>query len=147
MKSPEFNYSVTHDVWLVFKQGEGYWLQKFLKTGFGHVLMVYKDEYNWIFHDPHKLKLSSGICPYQVHEPVPRMLRKEGFNVIKITFFDRCTSKKIRHSRLNNCVSFIKYALGMRLYPITPYGLFKKLLRLTDKEKFKNGIRNVQLLS
>jgi hypothetical protein len=142
----DFNYSVTYDVWLVFKQGEGYWLQKFLKKGFGHVLMVSKDEYNWIFHDPHRLRLTHGIAPYKVTEPVPRLLRNEGYTVLKITFFDRSTKNSIRHSRLNNCVSFIKYALGIRIRAITPYSLYRKLLRLSERDKFRNGIRTVQMI-
>ena len=142
----DYNYSVTYDVWLIFKQGEGYWLQKFLKRGFGHVLILQNDGYNWIYLDPHRLRLVTGIPPYQVSEDLPRMLVHDGFTVLKLTFFDRSTMKKIRHSRLNNCVSFVKYALGIKVRTITPYGLFKKLLRLSERQKFKNGLKRIQII-
>ena len=142
----DWNYSVTNDAWLIFKNGEGYWLQRFLKKGFGHVLYLTRDKYNWIAHDPHKLKLCSFVPPYKVSDDLPRLLRADGYTVIKITFFDRSTKTKIRHSRLNNCVAFVKYALGIKLFTFTPFGLYKKLLTLSERKKFKNGIRNVQII-
>ena len=142
----EYNYSLRHEVFLIFKHGEGYWLQKFLRKGFGHVLMLTKDQYNWIALDPHRLKLCVVIPPYPATDDVPRMLVKDGYTVLKIVFFERSTMKRIRHSRLNNCVSFIKYALGIRVRAITPYGLFKRLLRLTENERFRNGIRDVTII-
>lgn len=142
----DYNYSVRHDVWLIFKQGEGYWLQRFLKRGFGHVLLLGKDKYNWLYLDPHQLKLTWGIPPFQVSENLPRLMRNDGYTVLKITFFDRATFQKIRHSRLNNCVSFIKYALGIKVLAFTPYQLYKKLLSLSERQKFKNGIHAVELI-
>ncbi len=142
----DWNYSVTYDAWLIFKSGEGYWLGRFFKKGFGHVLYLTKDEYNWMAHDPHKLRLCSFVPSYKVGEDLPRLLRNDGYTVLKITFFDRSTKTKMRHSRLNNCVSFVKYALGIKVFAFTPYGLFKKLLRLNERQRFKNGIRNVQII-
>jgi hypothetical protein len=133
-----------YDMWLIFKQGEGYWMQRFLKKGFGHVLLLTKDQYNWIYLDPHKLRLTCGIPPYTVDDNLPKMLKDEGYTVIQVTFFDRDTHKKLRHSRLNNCVSFVKYAMGIKLWAFTPYGLYKKLLRLNKTQRFINGITEVK---
>ncbi len=137
----------TYDVWLIFKPGEGYWLNRFLKKGFGHVLMLSRDQYNWIYHDPHKLRMTYGIPPYQVTDDLPHLLVEEGFTVIKIRFFDRDTTQKIHHSWLHNCVAFIKYALGINIRCLTPYGLYKKLLALNKRQKFVNGILTVEQVS
>ena len=140
----DYNYSERYDVWLVFKSAHGYWLNKFLKRGFGHVLFLTKDKYNWFYLDPHQLRLTYGISPYETSVNVPRLLRNEGFTVVKITFFDRATHRKLRYSHLCTCVSFVKYAMGISIRCLTPYGLFKKLLTLTEKQKFKNGIVQVK---
>ena len=142
----EFNYSVTTEAWLIFKPSNGYWLRKILKPGFGHVLLLQHDGFNWIAHDPHRLKMVVAIPPYKVTENVPRLMVNEGYNVIKVTSFDRNTNNKIKYFRLDHCVSFIKYAMGWRLFAQTPYGLYKKLLRLSGHEKFRNGIRTVELI-
>src|SRR4051812_35873773 len=110
--------TVHYDVWLIFKQGEGYWLQTFLKRGFGHVLLLTRDDYNWMFLDPHQLRLTYGIAPFKTSDDLPRMLKDEGYTVLHITFFDRDTKNKMRHSRMHNCVSFIKYAMGVKIWAL-----------------------------
>lgn len=142
----EFNYSATQNYWLIFKQGNGAWFQKFLRKGYGHVFVLTHDQYNWIVLDPHRLKLSVIIPPYQLHENVPRLMRLEGCAVLKITMFDRATYTTGGHSPYSNCVAFVKYCLGLKLFCITPYGLYRKLLRLNSRQQFRNGIRQVQLI-
>lgn len=141
-----YNYSVNEDYWLVFKQSQGYWLQKFLRVGFGHVFVVTKDEYNWIVIDPHKLKLVTVIAPFKTSENFPRMLVKDGYKVIKVSTYDRETSKKLRYLQPNFCVPLVKYILGIKVRAWTPYGLYKKLLSLTEKQKHATGIKSVQLI-
>ncbi len=142
----DFNYSVTQDYWLIFKQGEGAWFQKFLKKGFGHVLVLTRDKYNWIVLDPHRLKLNAVIPPYQVTENVPRLMVNDGYRVVKVTMFERSTFQTGGHSVFSTCVSFVKYCLGLKLFCVTPYGLYKRLLRLNSTTQKRNGIRQVQLI-
>ena len=142
----EYNYSVTQDFWIIFKQGNGAWFQRFLRQGFGHCFVLTHDSYNWIVLDPHRLKLVFTIPPYQLTENVPRMMVYEGFRVVKITTFDRATYKTGGHSPFSNCVSFVKYCLGIKLFCFTPYGLYKSLLRLSSKNQSRKGIRKVQLI-
>lgn len=136
----EYNYSIQQDIWLVFKSAEDYWVQRFCKKGFGHVLLITRDKYNWMYLDPHQLKLTFGISPFKASDDLPRLLRKEGHTVLHVTLFDRATHKKLRYMALCNCVSFVKYALGLSIRSFTPYGLFKNLLTLSEKQKFKNGV-------
>ena len=142
----EFNYSATQDFWIIFKQGNGAWFQKFLRHGFGHCFVLTHDNYNWIVLDPHRLKLVFTIPPYKVSENVPRMMVYEGYRVVKITMFDRATYRTGGHSPYSNCVAFVKYCLGLKLFCLTPYGLYKSLLRLNSNKQFRNGIRKVQLI-
>ncbi len=142
----EFNYSATQDYWLIFKGGEGAWFQKFLRKGFGHVFILTHDQYNWIVLDPHRLKLVFVIPPYKLTENVPRMLLIEGCRVVKITMFDRSTYLTGGHSPYSNCVAFVKYCLGIKLFCFTPYSLYKKLLNLDSKKQIRNGIRKIQLI-
>lgn len=141
-----FNFSVTTDYWLVFKQSEGYWLQKFLKKGFGHVFVITKDDYNWIVIDPHKLKLMTVIAPYQTSENFPRLLVNDGYKVLKVTTYDRKTSNKLCYWQFNFCVPIVKYILGIKVKSWTPYGLYKKMLRLNEKQKHSTGIKTIQLI-
>lgn len=129
-----------YDVWLVFKEAQGYWLNRILKKGFGHVLMVVKDKYNWMYFDPHQLRLTYGIAPYTADEDLPRLLKEDGYTVLRVTFIDRDTHKKLRYSHLCTCVSFVKYAMGISVRCLTPYGLYKKLQTMSDKNRAKNGI-------
>lgn len=141
-----YNYSVTQDYWLVFKQSNGYWLQKFLRFGFGHVFVITRDEYNWMVIDPHKLKLVTAIAPYKATENFPRMLVGDGYKVIRISTYDRSTNKKLFYWQPNFCVPMVKYILGIKVGAWTPYGLYKKLLRLNEGQKHATGIKSVQLI-
>lgn len=141
-----YNFSVSENYWLVFKQSQGYWLQKFLRVGFGHVFVVTKDDYNWIVIDPHKLKLVTVIAPFKASEDFPRILVKDGYKVIKVSTYDRETSKKLRYWQPNFCVPIVKYILGIKVNAWTPYGLYKKLLSLNEKQKHATGIKSVKLI-
>lgn len=140
----KYNVSVNGEYWLVFKQSQGYWLQKFLHYGFGHVFVVTRDAYNWIVIDPHKLKLVTVIAPYKVSENFPRMLINDGYKVLKVSTYDRETGIKLRYFQLNFCVPIVKYVLGIKVKAWTPYGLYKKLLRLNERQKHATGIKSVQ---
>ena len=122
--------------WVFFRDGEN-WLQRWvLKKDFGHIFLLTKDKYNWIFIDPLPDFLNTIILSYRAEEDVPaKIVEMTGARFVLINVEKDITRKqKIRPvaafiPRFVSCVGIVKYILGLRSRAITPYGLYKELLK------------------
>lgn len=123
------------ECWVVFKHST-HWSQRFLKSGFGHCYVLTKDKYCWYTVDPrtHGLQMQILGCP--VTDDVPRMLKNDGNTVVRVMSYDiRKHRLHFRFPCLVNCVTLVKYILGIKATAFTPYQLYKKL---KSKTNFKN---------
>jgi len=119
------------EAWLIFRNGE-HKLQRFLKDGFGHIAILYKDEFNWVLIAPNEFSLEVIILPYHVNDPAPRWLANdEEMTVIKVYYEEMNRSTKCPRFLIGfTCVTFVKYFLGYKDYSVTPWKLYKNLKRL-----------------
>lgn len=113
------------EYWLVFKHSE-HWSQFFLKKGFGHCYIVMKDKFEWYVLDPKSYGINVQILGYSLKDDVPRILKKQGHKVIKI--ITKNTDKQyFKLPRFVTCITLVKYFMGIKIFSLTPYQLFKKL--------------------
>lgn len=129
------------EAWLVFRKAE-HKIQGILKDGFGHITILFRDEFNWVLMSPNAGILETIILPYQVEQNAPKWLANgKQFTVIKVTYEARGKAGFFPRFLIGiTCVSFVKYFLGYKDYSLTPYKLYKNLKKLN-----KNIIKVEQL--
>lgn len=119
------------EAWLVFRNGE-HKLKRILKDGFGHITILYRDEFNWILISPNTGILETIILPYQVEQNAPQWLANgESFTVVRVDYEDKNEARWFPRFLIGfTCVSFTKYFLGYKDYSCTPYRLYQNLKML-----------------
>lgn len=115
---------------VIFRDGTMRW-NRIFKKGFGHVSVMYKDDFNWVAICPDVTILSINILPYSASiDIIEQLMAYPEFTILEV---------KVRVSPSGRwwarfmpgftCVSLTKYYLGLRWLNITPYSLYKRLLR------------------
>lgn len=122
--------------WVFFRDGDNWFQRWFLKKDFGHIFLLTKDKYNWILIDPLPDFLNTTVLSYRVDEDVPGKISKmTQAKCVLITVDKDITGRqKFRPAmalipRFVSCVGIVKYILGLRSNALTPYGLYKELLK------------------
>lgn len=131
------------EYWVVFTQGT-HLISKVLKKNFSHIYIITRDQYNWMIINPLRLRLNVEIGNFPLDVDVPRLIPLSSDRVIKVKMYDRPTKKQFGYFGFINCVTYTKYILGLRLSALTPFQLYKKLLRLKTRDKAKHGILSLQ---
>ncbi len=117
----------TKATYLIFKDGDGIY-GKVLKKGYGHLIIVSFDGFNWIVIEPVISQLKVTILPVESDADVIKdyfsgmtaVLMKEGISQDK---------RWICKLRLLTCALFAKYYLGIDSYSFTPYQLYKHIIK------------------
>jgi hypothetical protein len=111
---------------VVFMDSDGHPLARFLKPGFRHCFACILDENdNWIMVNgrqgvPDFHYLTGGDFD------LPAFYREQGYTVIET---EQRPTPIFTPLALRNCVGMIKGALCIRSWAVTPYGLYRHLLR------------------
>jgi len=63
-----------------------------------------------------------------------KSLNKPGYTVLKLIVEEGTTDFYQMGLKLFTCVSIIKYILGIKCFAITPYQLYKRLLKMEGKQ-------------
>ncbi len=117
--------------YVVFASADKYVWSLFLKEGFTHCYVIEKLEHIWIMCDPTRVGLNI-VLPYCASEhPLIEnmMVLSPDIRVLEIVTKGQVNSFLLR-PKLMTCVSVVQYVTAISLYfCITPYSLFKKLLR------------------
>lgn len=122
---------ITRKAWLVFKDGE-FRISWMFKKGFSHVFLIINDGFNWIVLSPDTGILTIKILPYPIDKDVIYILSGiKSMTILEVeTEYDDGREKVFaRFMPGFTCVSIAKYYLGLRWLTITPYRLYKKLLK------------------
>jgi len=135
---------MTSDYYVIFSPGSGI-VKPFLKKGFAHTYVIKSDGPNWLKIDPCFEYLKAEILPFlaqdyeeQKADNVPVMAVKSGLKVIKVTI--KRPTRTYNISRYFSCVGTVQYILGISLLAFTPFGLYKKLKKMSAKKKRKYNI-------
>ena len=138
----------TQTSWLIFRPLKCPYA-KFLKKGFGHIDILQRDKYNWILIRGSWRQLEWKILPYEMDADVPKLLsEKFGVTVLKV---ESIINKKPRFFPIvwkwfPNCVYFAQYVASIQGTFITPYSLFKSLMKLRNSNKMKYGVTHVDYI-
>lgn len=135
------------EFWIGFRNAS-YFVRYFLKRGFQHTYVLLKDGGKWVELNPRNHAMLSFVLPYPKSKNVPDEIKKEAGH----RFLHIKVEQKIKHQPdLNifkpiNCVNIVKYIVGIKLRAHTPYQLYKKLTRMSNKAMKKKGILKVTIL-
>jgi hypothetical protein len=134
------------DYWIVFTQGKTHWITRWLKANFSHIYLFTRDQYNWIALNPTRLYLQVHIPALRSSDPYPATVYTPADTVLKVTFRERDDTQQYGSIGFLNCVTWAKYILGLRVRCITPYGLYKSLVRFsTDRAQMEaHGITSIE---
>lgn len=139
----------TQTNWLVFREGK-HPFAPLAKKGFGHVSILMKDEFNWLQLDSLADSLCWKILPYSAKEDVPRKYRKAGREVLKVETISKVNKNYDRFGIIGIgfiCVRIAKYVCGIRLRCVTPFGLYKRLVKMARTQKYSHDVTSVQIMT
>jgi hypothetical protein len=135
----------THsEYWVVFTQGVTHWVTRWLKPNFSHIFIVTRDDFNWVILNPTRLYLQLLIPAEVAETDVPSKLIQPCDTVLKITFTRRDDTRQYGFFGPLNCVTWAKYILGIRIWCLTPFGLYKRLVTLSPARKLRHGIVSIE---
>lgn len=136
----------TKEYWVIFTQGT-HLISHFLKDNFSHVYVITRDKYNWIVLNPMRLYMLVEIAAVPITDDLPRLLRLPHDSIIKVTMYSRKPLKQFRYFGLINCVTHALYLMGLRISVLTPFRLYKRLLRLSTKDMDRLGIQSIKQIT
>lgn len=135
------------EYWVVFTQGVTHWITRWLKPNFSHIFVITRDDYNWFVLNPTRLYLQVIIPAEPIDKlPLPLFVKPTD-TVVKVTFGLRDDTQQFGSLGMLNCVTWVKYILGLRISGLTPWRLYKRLLSLTPKEMRHNNIESIERVS
>ena len=141
-----YNYN---DFWIIFMPSEG-WYVPFEKKNFNHCVLITRDKFNWIEIHPANEVLNISILGYRPEDDVIARYQekfrriKKNVRVLYVGFKPEREPSKCY--MLPSCIGVVLHAMGLRLFCITPYSLFKKLFKMSEKDKKRFGINRIMCL-
>jgi hypothetical protein len=138
------NSPPSSEYYVIFTQGVTHWVSCKLKPNFSHVVLITRDEYNWIVLNPTRLYLQVIIPPVLITDSPLPMFTKPDDTVLHMTFDKRDDTQQYGAWGLFNCVTWAKYILGLRILCFTPWRLYNRLLNFKPDDFRKHGIRSIK---
>lgn len=133
----------TRVYYVVFKQGKKL-ISYLLRRNFSHIYVITRDSYNWIILDPHRLQMQILIPAVSIDADLPTLMTGIDDSVLRVEIYDRDTLKTFGFFGLLNCVTIVKYILGLRLYCLTPFSLYRRLLNFKAADLKTHGVKSVK---
>lgn len=137
----------TKEMWLLFRDGN-HPLKYFLRKKFGHVYILMRDNFGfWLLIDPMDAYMKHVVLNNNKEDNVPQLLNKNGIRVLRVVV--RRKEERIQGIRifaLVNCVTIVKYMLGVKFWVFTPYQLYKRLVKMQSTQKFEQPVIDVTQL-
>lgn len=135
------NTCVKKEFYLVFSNGLGnrWWLC----DGYRHVYIVMHDNFNWLEINPTFTFLKITILPHNITDNVPKLIRSlNGVStILKVTVNDRGNKNQLKSLiGVRSCVEMVKYVMGVKLPCLTPAGLFKCLIKMKERHRYRHNI-------
>lgn len=135
----------TKTIWICFRDAQ-FFIRHFTKKGFGHVYVLMRDEFNWMMLDPRNNSLHIELLPFNASEDVPTLIKKEmGHTILKIIVEDKIQKwPNLNPFYMVQCVNIVKYILGIKVFAFSPYGLYRYLIKMKRKNRYKKGIVEIE---
>ncbi|MHA1447898.1 MAG: hypothetical protein ACTSP4_00560 [Candidatus Hodarchaeales archaeon] len=127
------------EFYVIFIEGNAWW-RYLLKDGFGHIYVMYKDNYNWMMFDPAQDRLNIEILPYSaqktsIGEIIERTQLLQDSTILKLRTFTEKRLLTCPPIKWVTCTDIAKYIMGIECGGKTPYAFYKKLINKPHKIK------------
>ena len=132
------------ECYVIFTKSE-HWYQIFLKKDFGHLYLLMKDDFNWLVLNPRRLFLHWEILPIPASKDAWKIITSKSDHVIQINLHQRDNIISFGIFGFRTCTTLVQYMLGLKLKCVTPWSLFKRLLRLSTTKRKLHGISSITL--
>jgi len=130
---PESELDLPTSSWIIFSNDTDIRMLKIFKRGFRHCFMMMQQGDRWVLIDPRSNKTDVQILPHPKSFNFPRYYMEQGKTVVKIP--DITVPNKIMSPFPVSCVETLKRMIGLHSWWVmTPYQLYKKLLKLQNKK-------------
>ena len=142
------NDTAIKEFWVGFRDAS-YFVRHFLKSDYQHVYILYKDGGKWIELNPRNHALEAFILPYDPKKvDVPALIHKDhGHPFLRLKIEQRGRKQpNLNIFRTIHCVNVVKYILGIRVWALTPYQLYKRLSKMPSHIMAKKGILEIDIL-
>lgn len=133
------------EYWVIFTQGVTHWITRWLKPDFSHIWLLTHDEFNWIAINPTRRYLQFEILPLRIQDNPFMHYNIQAGGIVKITFKKRDDTLQFGTFGLLNCVTWSKYVLGLRIWCLTPFGLYRRLIRFKAGDLAKHHIDSIEV--
>ena len=143
MIEPNLNI-VRNEYYIVFAQGVTHWITRWLRKSFSHIILMTKDDYNWMILNPTRLYLQVVIPASPIDKPPLAIITQKGDSVLRIKFKQRNDTQQFGCVGLLNCVTWSKYILGLRINSLTPWRMYQRLLNFNQSEMERHGIISIE---
>jgi len=132
------NSKIEVEYYVCFMQAQ-HWIGKFLKKNFSHVYLVKHEDINWMVIKPEndgRLKVDLLMYYFEGEEPRPvcelkdvRKIVLSNTTILKIKADLTYRNKVSMRLDFMNCVGMAKALLGINAWVLTPYALYKTILK------------------
>jgi hypothetical protein len=123
------------EYWIFWKNGN-HWIDRYLKSGYQHMFVISRDEYNWYLIDPLLDGLNFEILSFDPAD-AQGVFDKYLPGCHRVVYFKKLVKEKLSFGsicRPASCVELVKYIVGIKSYALTPYQLFKHILKYLNKK-------------
>ena len=124
--------------WYIFFMNGNLLIDKVLKSGYQHIFVIGRDDYNWYLINPMIDKFNFEILPFEPEDIAS--IEKHYISVCeKVLHFTNDNPKKFNYFQpfsVATCVQIIKYILRIKCWSITPYQLYKHLIKIDGKNGY-----------
>ncbi len=119
---------VIDEEYLIFRDADARLAKNIFKNGFSHVQVLKRTDYGWIEIDPTWCQNKVKVLPFSVKDDVVSAYKKiHQAHALKIT--NHVKKDKYNYVRFLCCVGSAQYVVNIRLFAISPYHLYKRLLK------------------
>ncbi len=130
---PDVELDYPQSAWIVFSNETDIRMLKLFREGFRHCFMMMLQNDRWILIDPRSNKTDVHLLPHPKSFNFPRYYAQQGKTVLKIPTLS--VPSKILSPFPVSCVETLKRMIGLHAWWVmTPYQLYKKLLKLQHKK-------------
>lgn len=135
------------EFWIGFKDAS-YFVRHFLKEGFQHAYVLAKSGDKWVELNPRNHAFEFFVLPYEGDVDVPGLMVADHKHKFLHVIMEQKMKKQLDLNifKTLHCVNVVKYIMGIKLMAYTPWQLYKRLTRMSDKEMLKKGILKVIIL-
>jgi len=134
-----------NECWIVFEKGD-FWTKKYLKKGFGHLLVISKSDVNWYMFNPRIHGMDFQVCKSNPDIDLIESWRKQDVKIVHITYQGECNQSFFSFLKPGTCVNIVKYLTRLKVFALTPYGLYRKLYKMRRSQKYPSHIQEIKFL-